>query len=677
MSDGIPRSGHAAMMSGLNRILTEAVRGLVAKRQKDGHWVFPLEADVTIPAEYVMLCHYLDRIDTAIEQKLTDSILRYQNGDGGWPLFFGGSFDISATVKAYLALKLAGLSVDSDPMRKARKIIRHHGGAAKANVFTRIALSLYGFLPWRSVPMMPVEIMLLSRRFPFHLDKVSYWSRTVIVPLLILQALKPRARNPKKVTIDELFIDPPMAMRTGQFIRRRPDMDMKKKWIEKRQEGFFIGVNHVLAFCERWIFSRRWWQPWRRRALRHACDWCGERRNGKDGLGAIFPAMANFAMALDALGVDHQSPVFRDAIDSIDRLLTTSDGHVLVQPCLSPVWDTALSMSALSEAASETSSETSLKALPKAAKNAAFMAPSLRWLEEKAVTDVYGDWAVRAPDLKPAGWAFQYNNDYYLDLDDTAVVGMVMDRIAPARYDSLLTKVESWIIGLQSRNGGWGSFDADNTARFLNAIPFADHGALLDPPTADVSGRCIGFLAQRGYRPNHPAMRRGLDYLRGEQEDDGSWYGRWGTNYIYGTWSVLNALRIADARQDQARIDRAADWLIARQRADGGWGEDGRSYWHRHRDRKVDFSTPSQTAWALLGLMAAGRFDGTPVRRGVEWLLAARRQSESWHEDHYTAVGFPRVFYLRYHGYASFFPIWALARYRNLIKGGTIGRYGM
>jgi squalene-hopene/tetraprenyl-beta-curcumene cyclase len=386
----------------------------------------------------------------------------------------------------------------------------------------------------------------------------------------------------------------------------------------------------------------------RAKAIDRAVAFFRERLNGEDGLGAIFPAMANAVMAMETLGVPKDDPALVTAKRAIKTLLTPGEGKTFCQPCVSPIWDTGLAVQAMMEAGED-------------------QAPACDWLKDRQILDVVGDWAVKRPGLRPGGWAFQYNNPHYPDVDDTAVVGMALHRAdGGTRYKQAIDRAAEWVVGMQSRNGGWGAFDIDNADAYLNHIPFADHGALLDPPTADVSARCVSFLAQIGYGRAHPAVARGLDYLRREQEPDGSWFGRWGTNYIYGTWSVLSALNAAGEDMNAAYVRKAVDWLIARQRDDGGWGEDGATYW-ASRKAEAKESTPSQTAWAVLGLMAAGEVEHPAVKRGVDYLLAAPREADGrWREPWFTAVGFPRVFYLRYHGYAAFFPLWALARYRNL-----------
>jgi squalene-hopene/tetraprenyl-beta-curcumene cyclase len=632
----------------LERSIDRATEALLACQREDGHWLFELEADATIPAEYVLLRHYLgEPVDAALEAKIAVYLRRIQGTHGGWPLFADGDLDVSATVKAYFALKMIGDSVDADHMRRAREALRARGGAAQANVFTRIMLALFGFIPWRAVPVMPVEIMLLPRWFPFHLDKISYWSRTVIVPLLVLMAKKPKARNAKGVRIDELFLDPPQTLGPAP---KAPQQKASWFW-------FFRGVDNVLRAAEPFFPAST-----RRRAIDRAVEWVGERLNGEDGLGAIFPAMANSVMMFDALGIPESDARRAIARKSVEKLLAVHEHEAYCQPCVSPIWDTSLVCHALLEAGGE--------------RTAAPVRKGLDWLVPMQILDVRGDWIAQRPDVRPGGWAFQYANPHYPDVDDTAVVAMAMDRFQNAEgrqdYREALVRAREWIVGMQSQNGGWGAFDADNEYYFLNNIPFADHGALLDPPTEDVSARCLSMLAQFGETAaSSPAVARSLDYLRRTQLADGSWYGRWGMNYIYGTWSVLSALNAAGIDHGAPEMRKAVSWLVGIQNEDGGWGEDGTSYklnYHRYERAPP---TASQTAWALLGLMAAGAIDQPAIARGIAYLTTTQGADGFWNEPRYTATGFPRVFYLRYHGYSKFFPLWALARYRNLRTGNT------
>ncbi len=612
--------------------------GLKALQRPDGHWRFELEADATIPSEYILLLHYLAEPNPSVEAAVGRYLRDLQGEHGGWPLFDGGAFDISASVKAYYALKVIGDDPQAPHMVRARQVILAHGGAARANVLTRYLLALFGQIPWRGVPVMMAEVMLLPRWFPFHLSKMSYWSRAVIVPLLIITALKPLARNPRGVGIRELFVTEPE----------------RERRYNRNPTGTLIGdlllfANNVARLIDHVVPG-----VVRRHAMRRCLDWVTARLNGEDGLGAIYPAMANAVIAFDALGFSRDDPAVVTARRALEALLVArEDGSLYCQPCVSPVWDTGLALHALLEAGEPG--------------DGACVRGGLDWLADRQILDRVGDWAdALAAPVRPGGWAFQYNNDHYPDVDDTAMVGMALHRADPVRYHTAIARAAEWIVGMQSKNGGWGAYDADNTHHYLNHIPFADHGALLDPPTADVTARCLGFLAQLGFGRDHPTMQAGIDYLLREQEADGSWFGRWGANYVYGTWSVLTALNAAGLDLSSPEIRRAVDWLVSRQRPDGGWGEDCTSYWPGREDAS-SVSTPSQTAWAVLGLMAAGEADHDATRRGVAFLESHPRTGPRLDEDRFTGVGFPRVFYLKYHGYAAFFPLWAVARYRTLM----------
>ena len=620
----------------LERVIEDAAAELRAARREDGHWLFELEADATIPAEYVLLNHFLDEIDDQVEARLAVYIRSRQGAHGGWPLFHGGDFNISCTVKAYLALKLIGDDPEAAHMKKARAAVLAHGGAARCNVFTRITLALFGEVPWRAVPSMPIEIMYLPRWFPFHLSKISYWSRTTLVPLIVLMTLRPKARNPRGVNIHELFVKP--AHQERRYFQDQHGLGR-----------MFLGIDRMLKGYEKIMPMAL-----RRRGIDAALAWCMERLNGDDGLGAIFPPMANFLMVLDSLGYPREHEIRKTVRRSLDLLLSAPQGDSqYCQPCVSPIWDTGLAALTMMEVGDEADGDG--------------MRRTNEWIVARQITDVKGDWASTRPDAPAGGWAFQYNNDHYPDVDDTAMVAMALDRADRDKYREPVKRAAAWIEAMQSSNGGWGSFDADNERYYLNHIPFADHGALLDSPTADVSARCVGFLAQLEYPEDHPVMKKGLDYLLRAQEPNGSWFGRWGTNYIYGTWSALCALPVAGVATESATVRKAVAWLESKQRSDGGWGETGDSYYPERTENSFSkMSTPSQTAWAVLALLAAGEINSDAVRRGVNFLLRAERSGPKWDEAEYTAVGFPRVFYLRYHGYSAYFPLWALARYRSL-----------
>ena len=625
----------------VEKTVTQGFQNLAKLQKKDGHWVFPLEADTTISSEYIILNHYLGELEITIEKKLADFIKKKQNPDGGWPLFYKGESNISTSTKAYFALKLSGISEKTNIMKKAKIFILSKGGASKCNVFTRTTLALFDETPWRSIPQMPIEIMLLPSWFPFHLNKISYWSRTVLVPLLIIMAMQPKAKNPRKIKIKELFKIP--ANQERNFMT-----NPKKSFL-----GFlFITLDTLLRISQP-LFP----ELIRKKALGKAKKWILKRLNGTNGLGAIFPAMVNSLIALLALNKNKKDKDIRTIQRSIKKLLffEKNKKDAFCQPCISPVWDTAFVIQGLLEEGSKKYKSKIIK--------------GMKWLEQKEIKNIRGDWSEKRPKLKSGGWAFQYENPFYPDLDDTALVGMIFHRQDPKSKNTIIKRTAEWVAGMQSKNGGWGSFDADNTNYYLNHIPFADHGALLDPPTADVTARCISFLSQIGYKKNE-AITKGINFLKQEQEQNGSWFGRWGTNYIYGTWSVLSSLNSAGVNMNENFIKKSVDWLNARQNNDGGWGEDGSSYWTERKDERRKSST-SQTSWAILGLMAANQTETKEVKKGVQYLLNSKNNNDSWEEKSFTAVGFPKVFYLRYDGYPKYFPLLALARYKNLSKSNS------
>ena len=624
----------------LANAVQQAARALLGLQHPNGYWCFELEADCTIPAEYILMMHYLGDVDQQLEWKLASYLRSRQNEDGGWPLYYRGPAEISCSIKAYYALKLAGDSPDLPHMAKARETILRLGGASRANVFTRIALAIFAQLPWRAVPFLPVECLLLPRWFPFHLSKVSYWSRTVMVPLFLLYTFKARARNPKRVSIRELFITDP--------------------WLETDYFVVHSILNHALFMLDRLGLKLYPWMPkWlRRRAIKKAEAWILERLNGEGGVGAIFPAMVNAYEALGLLGYPIDHPLRATQRRAIDDLLVVKEQSAYCQPCVSPVWDTAWACIALQQVTHERSHTAVKKAF--------------HWLAEKQLLEEAQDWRFNRPQVSSGGWPFQFKNSHYPDLDDTAAVAYAMHKSGDKAFHNTVQRAAEWICGMQSGNGGFASFDADNDHTYLNEIPFADHGALLDPPTEDVSGRCVMLLAQLAASPQCQSVEKNcLDYLFRSQESDGPWFGRWGTNYIYGTWSVLMGLEEAGIGIEHEAVKRAAAWLKDVQRADGGWGEGCDTYFDPSKRGLGEHSTSFHTAWALLGLMSSGAVHSDSVRRGIDFLLRTQQPNGFWSDPDFNAPGFPRVFYLKYHGYDKYFPLLALARYRNLTAAET------
>jgi squalene-hopene/tetraprenyl-beta-curcumene cyclase len=630
----------------LDEAVSRAQQYLVTHQAADGHWIGELEADRALTAEVLLLRRLIDRVDHGVEERAVRFLRRHQNEDGGFSLFEGGISDLSATIKVYFAMKLAGVGVNEPIMRKARERILAMGGPARANVFTKIQLALFGEYDWNGVPTMPVEIMLLPAPFfLFNIYEVSYWSRTVIVPLLIIMDRKPIKWLPPHLTLDELW--PVPREQTSLRFPRVPD---PFTWRGLFWKSFFIAVDDGLKIWER--FSPR---PLRKRAIDAARAWLEERTAVPGGLGGIYPAMANSILALRLLGLPEDHPLILGQMKEIEALAVERDDELYYQPCRSPVWDTSLAANALIESGMAPDHPTLLRAG--------------EWMLAKQVL-VPGDWQVKRPHVRPGGWAFQYDNDYYPDLDDTAMVLMALEKtrgLDPDRTRLAKERGVGWFLGMQNNDGGWGSFDADNDRIYLNNIPFADHGALLDPSTEDLTGRGLELLGTLGYPRELEAVKRAIHFIRRAQRHDGPWWGRWGVNYIYGTWSVLRGLGAIGIDPRHEYVQRAVRWLQRRQNPDGGWGETCESY-TRPELAGSGPSLPSQTAWALLGLFAAGVTAGPAVERGVKYLLGTQRADGSWDDPLWNGTGFPRVFYLKYHLYAKYFPLWALGVYRRTQK---------
>jgi squalene-hopene/tetraprenyl-beta-curcumene cyclase len=620
----------------LNQAIEKAQNNLIKLQNKEGYWIFELEADCSISAEYIMMMHYLGEIDEILQAKIAVYLRSQQTQAGYYALCTGGEGNISTSIKVYYALKMAGDDINTPSMKKLRAYILSQGGAAKANVFTRIALAIFQQLPWRGVPYIPVEIMLLPKWFPFHLDKVSYWSRTVMIPLFILCSLKVQAKNPYNINILELFVVHP---------------NKEKHYFPDR-----TFLNKCFLALDKFGLKTQTLMPKRlhQKAIENAKQWIIERLNGENGLGGIFPAMVAAYQALLLLKIPKDDLIMVTAKKAIDNLLVIREEDAYCQPCLSPVWDTGLTALALQEADKKN--------------NKPSLTRAYHWLTSKQLADEPGDWRITCPTVKGGGWAFQFENPHYPDVDDTALVAFAMAELDSEMYHESIHRATQWVVGMQSKNGGYGAFDVDNTYHYLDEIPFADHGALLDPPTADVSARCAMLLARVADTNVDylAALARTLAYIRSEQEENGSWFGRWGTNYIYGTWSVLLGLEQTNLSKKDPMYTRAVKWLKSVQRADGGWGEDNRSYEIKVTyDGKNHFSTAFQSAWALLGLMSAGEVQSPEVKKGINFLLRKQQANGFWNDPCFTAPGFPKVFYLKYHGYDKFFPLWALARYRN------------
>src|SRR5437660_3802836 len=619
----------------LTEAIDKGVKHLLSLQASEGYWVGELEADTTLESDYIFYLHILDKADPQRVGKLANYIRQRQLPDGGWNIYFSGPSELNATVKAYFALKLAGDRPDQAHMVRARARVLQLGGLEATNSYTRFYLALVGAVVWEMVPAIPPELMLLPSWFAINIYEMSSWTRGIVIPLAILYAHKPEWKLREPVCVDELFRDS----------RVRAACAWGDHFFSWR--NFFLALDRALK-----LYERVPWKPLRQRALRQAQRWLLEHLERSDGLGTIYPAMMNAVFALVALGYSPDDPLTAREIGQLARY-EIEDGETLrLQPCISPVWDTAIAMVALEEAGLAADHPALIRAA--------------EWLLENQVLGS-GDWQVKSRKSRPGGWVFEFRNDYYPDVDDTAFVLMALQRVDypdRRRLTAAARRGVDWLLSMQNRDGGWGAFDHNIDRRLLTEIPFADHNAMIDPSSADVTARVLECLGRNGWPAAHPVVKRGVAYLTREQSPDGPWYGRWGVNYVYGTSGVLRALEtIALSARDYCQ--RAVAWLRAVQNDDGGFGESIASYY----DPKLKgqgTSTPSQTAWGLIGLLAAADSDDPAVTQAVRHLLEQQNADGSWDEQQFTGTGFPGVFYLKYHLYRNYFPLYALSRYRNL-----------
>jgi squalene-hopene/tetraprenyl-beta-curcumene cyclase len=612
-----------------------AVRHTAASQHPHGYWHAPLEANVTMEAQYVFFNRLLGRQRPDLDAKMAERLLALQQADGGWPQYFGGPSHASISIEAYFALKLAGLRPDEPALARARDFIRGAGGLAKAGVFSRIWLSFFGQYPAAGIPNVPVELILMPPWFPLNVYSMSSWARETVVPITLLMTNPPQAKLADGERVDELWLRPP----TDADVRfaRSPEL---VSWANA-----FLAVDRALT-----QLGKSPWKPFRRRAVARAIEWILRRQDSTGQWGGIQPPMLNCVLALAQMGFATDHPAVMRGIQGVDDFLVQCEGTLMYQPCVSPNWDTALTLKALLDAGVE-------RADP-------MLGRAADWLVAHQIFRP-GDWSVYNPRLEPGGWAFEFANDWYPDVDDSAVIVMGLMQLPTAATPAGKRAIAyglNWTLGMQSRSGGYAAFDTDNTNAVWNEIPFADMKAMIDPPTEDITGRALELMGMVGYGPDFGRARRALAFVRKTQRADGSWWGRWGVNFIYGTWSVLAGLRAIGEDIQAPYVRKAVDWLASRQNADGGFGETVASYDDESLAGRGE-STPSQTAWAVMGLLAA---DGprAVIERGIEWLVQTQTADGTWNEKPWTGTGFPRHFYLRYHMYRHYFPLMALGQYR-------------
>jgi len=619
----------------LEQAIERGADHLLSLQFEPGYWLGELEADSTLESDYIYYLHVLGKADPARVAKLANYVRQKQLPDGGWSIYPGGPSELNATCKAYFALKLAGDNPESARMVQARETVLRLGGLERSNSYVRFYLAVAGALGWEMVPSILPEMMLLPNWFYLNIYEMSSWTRGIVIPMAILSALRPDWRLPERAHVDELFKDP--EQKTAAF-------DWSDQLISWR--NFFLAADRAMK-----LYEKLPWKPLRQRALREAKSWLLEHLERSEGLAAIYPAMMNSIFALIALGHGPDDPLTSREIREFGRFEIEEEDTIRLQPCVSPVWDTCIAMVALEEAGVPADHPALVK--------------SAEWILSKQVLGS-GDWQVKNKDAAPGGWVFEFRNDFYPDVDDTAFVLMALQRVKfpdPARMEAAVRRGIQWLLSMQNRDGGWAAFDRDNNKGFLCNIPFADHNAMLDPSTADVTARVLECLGRFGWSANHPAIQRAVEFLLKDQCEDGSWFGRWGANYVYGTSGVLRSLETVSLTAKEY-CQRAVRWLRSVQKADGSFGESLHSYTEPHT-KGEGASTASQTAWGLIGLLAGAEASDPAIEKAVSYLVDEQNADGSWSESEFTGTGFPCVFYLKYHLYRNSFPLYALARFRN------------
>ncbi|HWF36900.1 MAG TPA: squalene--hopene cyclase [Candidatus Acidoferrales bacterium] len=625
--------------SGIDQAIARAKDWLLSVQHQEGYWWAELEADTTLESDYILYLQILGQLDSPKTAKLAKYIRERQLADGGWNIFYGGPAELNATVKAYVALRLAGDAAGAPHLEKAKLKIHELGGVEATNSYVRFYLAMVGAVDWGMVPAIPPELMLLPDWFPINIWEMSSWTRGIVIPLALVYANRPEWRLPAGVSFDELFKKPGAKPASFHWDKR------VVSW-----RNCFLALDRGLK-----AYEQLPWKPFRKHATERARKWMLERLERSEGLGTIYPAMMNSIFALLALGGDTNDPLVDREIRFLERYEIEDESGIRVQPCISPVWDTAIAMVSLEEAGMDPADPSLISAE--------------RWLLDNQVLGP-GDWQAKNPNAEPGGWVFEFRNDFYPDVDDTAFVLMALGRVAdpePTRLKSVIGRGMAWLLSMQNSDGGWGAFDHENNLEFLNNIPFADHNAMLDPSTADVTARAVECLGQMGWPASHPVLDAARAFLRKDQTEDGSWFGRWGVNYVYGTSGVLRALETI-GMASSTHCKKAANWLRSVQNPDGGFGETILSYYDASLKAKGK-STASQTAWGLIGLLAVAGPNDPAAERAVEWLVSRQNPDGSWDEEEFTGTGFPCVFYLKYHYYRNSFPLYALARYENMKKG--------